>query len=83
VISSAPNRDVNQLNATILQRFPGELRTYLSADYFEPGDEEMEVDAETYPPEFLNTLEPHGMSVHQLNLKVGAPVLRSMILLAM
>jgi hypothetical protein len=62
------------MNASILRRFPGELLTYLSADYFEPGDAETEGDAETYPPEFLNSLEPDGLSVHHLDLKLGAPV---------
>jgi hypothetical protein len=68
------NRDVNRMNATILHRFPGELHSYLSADYFEPGDAETEGDSETYPPEFLHSLEPDGLSVHQLDLKLGAPV---------
>jgi hypothetical protein len=64
------------LNASILQRFPGDCHSFYSADYFEPGDAETEGDAETYPPEFLNGLEPHGLSVHKLDLKMGAPVFR-------
>ena len=62
------------MNSAILHRFPGELHSYFSADYFEPGDAETEGDAETYPPEFLHTLEPDGLSVHQLDLKLGSPV---------
>jgi hypothetical protein len=68
---------VNKLNASILKQFPGDEIVYASADFFEPGDAETEGDAETYPSEFLNQLEPNGFSVHRLALKVGAPVHRS------
>jgi hypothetical protein len=71
---------VNKLNASILKQFPGDEIVYASADFFEPGDAETEGDAETYPSEFLNQLEPNGFSVHRLALKVGAPVHRSVFL---
>ena len=64
---------MNRLNRKILEQFPGTSTTYYSADYFEPGEDE-DGDAETYPQEFLHRLEPHGLSVHELELKVGAPV---------
>ena len=70
---------MNKLNASILKQFPGDEVVYPSADFFEPGDAETEGDAETYPPEFLNQLEPNGFSVHRLALKVGAPVHRRFI----
>jgi hypothetical protein len=62
-----------------LRQYPGDEVIYASADYFEPGDAETEGDAETYPPEFLHQLDPNGFSVHQLALKVGAPVHRSIV----
>lgn len=68
------NKDVNSLNQKILQIFPGVSRTYFSADFIEPTDAQGEEDAEVYPSEFLNRLEPKGMSVHSLELKEGAPV---------
>jgi hypothetical protein len=70
------NRDVNRMNRKILNQFPGNSTTYYSADFFEPGEDE-DGDAETYPQEFLHRLEPHGLSVHELELKVGAPVARA------
>ena len=63
------------MNRKILEQFPGPSTTYYSADFFEPGEDE-DGDAETYPQEFLHRLEPHGLSVHELELKVGAPVAR-------
>ena len=68
------NKDVNKINNFILQQFPGTDVTYLSADYFDPTNEE-EHDSETYPTEFLNELCPHGLSTHRLTLKQGAPVI--------
>jgi ATP-dependent DNA helicase PIF1 len=43
---------------------------FLSADSAE--DTEM---ANTYPSEFLNTLEVSGMPSHKLSLKIGAPMI--------
>ncbi len=74
------NRDVNRLNRKILTQFPGTSTTYYSADFFEPGEDE-DGDSETYPQEFLHRLEPHGLSVHELELKVGAPVIRAISML--
>ena len=67
---------MNRLNRKILDQFPGTSTTYFSADFFEPGEDE-DGDAETYPQEFLHRLEPQGLSVHELELKVGAPVARA------
>ena len=50
------------------------MTKYLSANFILPG-EENEADTEMYPPEFLNRLEPSGLSVHELVLKIGAPVI--------
>ena len=67
------------MNRTILKQTPGVSRTNFSPDSFEPGVAETEGTAETYPTEFLNNLEPQGLSIHQLELKVGAPVTRIFI----
>lgn len=75
------NCDVNRMNRKILQQFLGPSTTFYSADYFEPGEDEGG-DAETYPQEFLHCFEPHGLtqSVHELELKVVAPVNRDIII---
>ena len=66
------NKDVNTLNNGILARVPGAVQSYLSADFFDMDESE---DAEIYPPEFLHTLEPSGMTPHDLRLKEGVPII--------
>jgi ATP-dependent DNA helicase PIF1 len=54
----------------VLSYLPGAQVNFLSAD----SAEDTEV-ANTYPSEFLNTLEVSGMPSHKLVLKIGAPVI--------
>jgi ATP-dependent DNA helicase PIF1 len=54
----------------VLSYLPGAQVDFLSAD----SAEDTEV-ANTYPSEFLNTLEVSGMPSHKLPLKIGAPVM--------
>jgi ATP-dependent DNA helicase PIF1 len=63
------NKTVDQLNTIAMQRFPGDTRSYYSADMA------LDDDVTTYPTEFLNTLQPQGMPPHKLELKVGTPVM--------
>jgi hypothetical protein len=51
----------------VLTYLPGAQVNFLSAD----SAEDIEV-ANTYPSEFLNTLEVNGMLSHKLLLKIGA-----------
>jgi hypothetical protein len=64
------NKEVSLINAMVLSYLPGALVNFLSADSVE--DTEV---ANTYPSEFLNTLEISGMPSHKLLLKIGAPVI--------
>ncbi len=64
------NKEVSLINAMVLSYFPGAQVNFLSAD----SAEDTEV-ANTYPSEFLNTLEVSGMPSHKLLLKIGAPVI--------
>jgi ATP-dependent DNA helicase PIF1 len=54
----------------VLSYLPGAQVNFLSAD----SAEDTEV-ANTYPSEFLNTLEVSGMPSHKLLLKIGAPMI--------
>ena len=64
------NANVDKLNEDIMAMFPGEGKTYLSADSV--ADEDM---ANTYPTDFLNSITLSGMPPHSMTLKVGAPVM--------
>lgn len=70
-ILTARNDSVDEINTEVTKQFPGEARTYLSADSVE-GDEE---DQHLYPTEFLNSLELGGFPHHKLVLKVGMPIM--------
>jgi hypothetical protein len=64
------NKEVLLINAMVLSYLPGAQVNFLSAD----SAEDMEV-ANTYPSEFLNTLEVSGMPSHKILLKIGAPLI--------
>ena len=55
---------------SIMNKYPGEGRTYLSADTV--AEEGMQ---HAYPTEFLNSITFSGMPPHSMALKVGAPVI--------
>ncbi|UYV75439.1 hypothetical protein LAZ67_13000277 [Cordylochernes scorpioides] len=67
----APRNDaVDKINEYILGKFIAPSRTYLSIDtVVDPND------SVHYPIEFLNSINPPGMPVHSLTLKVGAPII--------
>jgi len=64
------NKEVSLINAMVLSYLPGAQVNFLSTDFAE--DTEV---VNTYPSEFLNTLEVSGMPSHKLLLKIGAPVI--------
>jgi hypothetical protein len=64
------NKEVSLINVMVLSYLPGAQVDFLSADFAE----DMEV-ANTYPSEFLNTLEVSGMPSHKLSFRIGAPVM--------
>ncbi|KIJ41770.1 hypothetical protein M422DRAFT_255081 [Sphaerobolus stellatus SS14] len=64
------NEEVNSINAKVTERFPGEVRTYLSADTVEtPGDE-----LSPYLIEFINSVNASSLPLHKLELK-GCPIM--------
>ena len=71
-ILTPKNKVVDEVNNYILDLLPGDPHIYLSADYFGRDSED---DALLYPTELLNVLQPAGMSMHDLRLKPGTPVI--------
>jgi len=61
------NEEANQINAYIIEKFPGQGVTYKSFDTISDGE------LANYPPEFLHTLCPGGMPLHELTLKENCP----------
>jgi ATP-dependent DNA helicase PIF1 len=71
VILTPLNVDVNAVNDAVMERLPGEPKTYLSADSaFQEGG----VPDNSMPQEYLNILDLRGMPIHNLTLKVGSPI---------
>ena len=64
------NNDAKDINHLCLKDFPGQVRTYLSADSILEDDHK-----ELVPQEFLNTITSSGMADHELCLKIGCPVI--------
>ena len=60
----------NRLNDVCIEKSPGDVKTYLSADSILEDDHK-----EAVPVEYLNVMIPSGISDHQLSLKTGAPIM--------
>ncbi|CAK9299628.1 unnamed protein product [Gordionus sp. m RMFG-2023] len=58
---------VDSINIKLINKIPGDLITYISADKTITKDE-----ATFYPTEFLNSLSISGLPPHKLLLKIGA-----------
>lgn len=69
-ILAGKNKDVNDLNASILQEIDEQFFAYKSIDTITNED-----DVVNYPTEFLNSLDLPGLPPHYLALKVGAPII--------
>jgi hypothetical protein len=68
------NTTVAELNAHILGRLPGTLRTYRSIDS-QDTDESSSSDLHELPVEQLQSIDLPSLPPSQLNLKIGAPVI--------
>ena len=73
-ILCARNDDVDDLNSKILDKFPGQLKTFRSADkaIIEEGADQI---AAHYSTEYLNSINASGLPLAELNLKIGCPVI--------
>ena len=73
-ILSGRNDDVDDLNASILQKFPGQESVFWSADSVETDQIEGN-EAHLYPSEFLASLRASGLPLSRLALKPGCPLM--------
>jgi len=79
-ILAPKNTNVDEVNNAILESLFEELHTYLNANSLTPTKEGVSVVAgvsmdSLYSVEFLNTLQFSGIANHELELKVGVPIL--------
>ncbi|XP_074283225.1 uncharacterized protein LOC141607773 [Silene latifolia] len=63
------NDDVDVINSVLIDKFPGKAVTYTSYDTM------LDDNCAVYPAEFINKLNPGGMSPHELVLKENCPVI--------
>jgi ATP-dependent DNA helicase PIF1 len=79
-ILAPKNIDVDEVNNAILESLSEESHTYLSTNSLTPTEEGASVAAgvsmdSLYPVEFLDTLQFSDIANHELELKVGVPIL--------
>ncbi|CAG8532547.1 1534_t:CDS:2 [Acaulospora morrowiae] len=74
IILSLHNDDVDAINCTILNIFPGNKWTYLSSDnvVIKKGADNI---GNIYPVEYLNSFNPASMPPSKLDLKIGCPII--------
>jgi len=76
IILSSMNKKVNELNATVLAKFPGPVRLFPSIDFI-PNSERLGEDDPllNYPVEYLNEINCGTLPLAKLELKIGCPVM--------
>ncbi|XP_065683247.1 ATP-dependent DNA helicase PIF1-like [Hydra vulgaris] len=72
VILTPTNVDSLSIIVEVLQRLPGEVKTYLSANQVETDKLN---ERNNFPVEFLNSLIPSGMPFHTLKFKIGCIIM--------
>ena len=76
IILSTMNQAVNNLNSTMLARFPGDAQVFHSVDSIPLSEQLGEGDPMlNYPTEFLNNINCGSMPLAKLELKKGCPVM--------
>lgn len=74
-ILSAINDDVTAINNAALNIFSGDTFTYLAADKISGDDKSDRSITNRYPTEYLNSLDPPGLPLSKLFLKVGCSIM--------
>nr|XP_017217347.1 PREDICTED: ATP-dependent DNA helicase PIF1-like [Daucus carota subsp. sativus] len=74
-ILTPTNQIVGHVNTLIVEKIPGEMHSYYSVDSAEdfPGSERDQM--QSFPPEYMNSLNVPGLPLHELKLKVGTVVM--------
>ena len=72
VILAARNVNVDAINNTVLQMFPGDAKIYSSAD---SAFNDAGVANDAIPNEYLNTILVPGMPLHETILKLNCPII--------
>jgi len=76
IILSCMNKKVNELNETVLARFPGPTQLFPSIDFIPTSEQMGENDPLlNYPVEYLNEINCGTLPLAKLELKVGCPVM--------
>lgn len=75
IILSARNDDVNAINTTALDIFPGEKKIFYAADKMLDSPDDLSFSGQRIASEYLNTLEPAGLPPFALSLKYGSPIM--------
>ena len=69
-VLTTTNSQVTFLNREAMKMLNGEAKTYYSADKCADGE-----NAAEWSPDFLNTQTPNGLPAHELQIKVGCPLM--------
>ena len=69
------NDTVEEINTYIVSLLPGEIKQYLSCDKVLKAPDSHESYDILYPIELLNSLNGSNFPTHELNLKVGIPII--------
>jgi hypothetical protein len=75
-VLSTLNADVDSLNKSVLDKFPGPVKVFYSADFIPTSEQSGEDDPMlNYPVEYLNEINCSGLPLSKLELKIGCPVM--------
>jgi ATP-dependent DNA helicase PIF1 len=60
---------VDEINARMIDRFPGKAMVFYNFDSVD--DDERN----NYPQDFLNSITPNGLPLHELRIKINCPLI--------
>ena len=69
------NDDVDDINNTILEKFPGNRKVFHSADSIPNNHGDGQDGILMYPVEYLNSINCSSLPLAKLTLKIGCPVM--------